>query len=251
MVLETLVQNFTVTGVITTPPAPKGRHLEVQKNETQMYSELHNIPVYPLENLINIPDLPAPDFIVVAGFGKLIPPAWLSWPKIAAVNLHPSLLPHYRGRFPAEWAILKGESRTGVSLIKMSPEFDKGEIIAQSSLDIEPSDTKITLYQKLFSLGSQLLVTTLPQLAEAKISPVPQPEGKYFYARNLTREDGFVPWEQFLSRIKSRDSQLDRMLRALLPWPGVWTINPEGKRIKLLSLTPPVIQFEGKNPQPL
>ncbi|EKD64679.1 MAG: Methionyl-tRNA formyltransferase, partial [uncultured bacterium] len=214
-VLEKLTNNFSVTAVITTPPKPAGRHMELKPTEVALYARSNKLPLYELYELSTIPDIPRPDFIVVAGYGRLIPPLWLEFPKIMAVNMHPSLLPQYRGAFPAEWAILNMEKETGVTLVKMSAEFDKGDIIAQKKFVIEPSDTRETLYKKLYDMGAKLLVDTLP----AKITPRPQASGDFFYARRLTRDDGFVPWEEFTKDI----SKLERKLRALTPWPGVWT----------------------------
>lgn len=242
-VFEKLIKHFSVIAVITTPPKPAGRHMELSPTEVQRFAVAHTLPVYPLESLAIIPGkIDRPDFIVVAGYGKLIPSPWLDFPKVMAMNVHPSLLPQYRGAFPAEWAILKGEKETGVTLVKMSSEFDKGEIVAQQKIPIATDDTRETLYKKLYDLGGDLLVETLRH----KITVRPQPTGDFFYARRLTREDGFVPWEEF----KNIDS-LDRKWRALTPWPGVWTTTPQGKRLKLISINPTVVQLEGKKPTPL
>ncbi len=245
VVLEKLFENFSVRAVVTTPPRPKGRHMTLTKTEVQIYSEMAKIPVFALESLDKIPDkLARPDFIVVAGYGKLIPNNWLKFPRVMAVNMHASLLPHYRGAFPAEWAILRGEKETGVTLLAMSPEFDKGEILVQEKIPISPSDTHETLYTKLYEFGAGVLVESLPKIAAGKIIPKPQPPGVYFYARKITREDGFIPWEEF----KTLSPNVKIKFRALCGWPGVWTLR-KGKRLKLIELTPEIIvQLEGKNP---
>ncbi len=290
-VLDALIKHFSVTGVVTTPPKPAGRHLTLTPTEIQRFTEGKNIPVFPLDSLEKVPnELAKPDFIVVAGYGKLIPNDWLSFPKIMAINMHASLLPTYRGGFPAEWAILRGEAQTGTTLVKMSPEFDKGDILAQKYIPIEPSDTRETLYRKLYDLGTQLLVTYLPKIADRTIKPTPQPEGNFFYARRLTRDDGFVPWEFVTKAIEgpsvpfstiqhytnvtilkaATEGQgggmidvakwIERALRALSGWPGVWTtvsIKGEEKRLKILSchLSPvtaslvlDTVQLEGNMP---
>ncbi|MFZ5845191.1 MAG: methionyl-tRNA formyltransferase [Patescibacteria group bacterium] len=331
-VLEALNSHFSVVAVITTPPRPAGRHLKLTPTEVALYAEKHHIPVYPLDNLDNIPtDLatggqerggarrsPAagrrargaarrvfsssvtalapgddgeiaertlterakgelreapphrPDFLVVAGYGKLIPPPWLSFPKVAPVNMHPSLLPYYRGRCPVEWAILKGETQTGVTLVEMSPEFDKGKILAQKAMPITPADTRQILYHKLYDLGGQLLVETLPQIAAGRVKPQPQPPGKYFYARQITREDGFVPWKKLKEAMDTgkEADYVERQFRALHPWPGLWTevevtrdkqqvTSKTDQRLKVLSchmspvtsrLSLDFVQLEGKKP---
>jgi len=123
--------------------------MKLTPSEVAVYAHNEKLRLFELENLESIPkNIPRPDFIVVAGYGQKIPEAWLSFPTTAAINMHPSLLPEYRGAFPAEWAILRGEKTTGVTLLIMSSQFDKGDIVAQKKLPIEPTDTKITLYKK-------------------------------------------------------------------------------------------------------
>jgi methionyl-tRNA formyltransferase len=249
-ILEALAKTFSVAAVVTTPPRPAGRHMQVTSTKVHQYAEKHGITVYPIEDLSSIPkDIQRPDFIVVAGYGKLIPDVWLTFPTVMPVNMHPSLLPEYRGAFPAEWAILRGEKETGVTLVSMTPEFDKGEILAQKRLPIDPTDTRETLYTKLYDEGAKLLIETLPHIKGGDVHPKPQPKGEYFYAKRLTREDGFVPWEEFRQKLEAKSEELDRKFRALSPWPGVWTTTPEGKRMKLVALSPNVlVQLEGGKP---
>lgn len=245
-VLKVLAKHFTVTGVFTTPPKPAGRHMIATPTPIQQYAERHTLDVFALESLQNIPtEIKKPDFLIVAGYGKLIPPAWLHFPKVMAINMHPSLLPDYRGAFPAEWALLRGEKKTGVSLVKMSEEFDKGDILAQIEYTLLPKDTRETIYEKLYDLGAGLLLDYIPKIASGIITLKPQPQGDYFYARRITREDGFVPWGDFTKNV----ADLEIKYRALTPWPGVWTMTPSGKRLKLVRLHPErMVQLEGKNP---
>lgn len=238
IVLDKLLASkiYHLVSVITTPPAPKGRHLKVTKTEVQMYAESHNIPVYTPQTLEAIPDIPKPDFIIVAGYGKLLPPSWLAFPKTMAINLHPSLLPAYPGRCPAEWAILRGETETGVTLIQMTEKFDAGPILVQEKVPITPDDTRLTLYEKLFTLGADLLVTTLPQIASGQITPKPQTINSQlstvnFYAKQITRQDGFIPWEEYQSQIQNPKSPLYTKSRAFAGWPGVWTLDPGSSRV--------------------
>lgn len=264
-VLQKLIEakSFQIIGVITTPPR-HGDHGQISKTAVHEFSEAKNLPVLPLENLDTVPNLNQPDFIIVAGYGKLLPVNWLYLPKIAAINMHPSLLPQYAGRFPVEWAILRGESQTGVSTIKMNEKFDKGELLLQKPIPLLPTDTKEQLYKKLFDLGGDLIIDTIN--GYPSIKPIPQylrsniyDLRSNFYARQLTRNDGFIPWPFFLNQsslktpplfkdINNKNNILSKMLRALLPWPGVWTLTPQGKRLKILSLNPLTIQLEGKTP---
>jgi len=249
-VLNVLAKHFHVSAVVTTPAKPQGRHLTVSVTPVEAFAHSRKIPVFALDKLEAIPErMPKPDFFVVAGYGKRIPASWLTFPKIMAINVHPSLLPRYRGAFPAEWAILKGERETGITLLRMSPEFDTGDILAQKSLPITPDDTRLTLYKKLYCLGADLLVATLPVITAGKIKPKPQPKGNFFYARRLTRQDGCVAWKEFEDTLTNNPRSLDRKFLALVGWPGVWTRLPQGKRLILLALTPtPLVQLEGKKP---
>ncbi len=245
-VLKKLQEHFDVLEVVTVPPMPAGRNLELKPTEVESYAKSHNLP---LSYLTPSSDSLVPDFIIVAGYGKLLPNNLLSLPKIMAINMHPSLLPNYPGRFPAEWAILNGETETGISLIKMNEKFDKGELLVQEKLTISDTDTRENLYSKLFTLGADTLVTALPKIAAGEIQPTPQPNiENIFNARQLTREDGFIPFNEFKSALSSKSLELTRKWRALFPWPGVWTTDPEGKRIKLIDPYKKLIQYEGKTP---
>jgi methionyl-tRNA formyltransferase len=158
-----------------------------------------------------------------------------------SVNMHPSLLPHLRGAFPAEWAILRGDASTGVTLVKMSAEFDKGDILARQEIAISPSDTRETLYRTLYDLGTKLLIATIPKIAEGNVRPQSQAKGDYFYARRLNRVDGFIPWNLLSSAMVGEDIPagkrpalfqsvsghwslaMERAVRAFHGWPGIWT----------------------------
>ncbi len=251
-VLEALANAFTVTAVVTTPLKPAGRHMRLTPTAVATYAQKHNLPIFPLSSLDAIPkEMAPPHFLVVAGYGKLIPDLWLTFATVMPVNMHPSLIPQYRGAFPAEWAILRGELETGVTLVHMSPEFDRGDILAQITMPIGPTDTRETLYKKLYEEGAALLVSTLPGIQKGSIKPTPQPAGEYFYAKKLTREDGFVAWKEFTKGIQEQNKELATKLRALTPWPGVWTTTPKGVRVKLITLAPQVVvQPEGKTPMP-
>ncbi|MFA5894662.1 MAG: methionyl-tRNA formyltransferase [Candidatus Shapirobacteria bacterium] len=220
-ILKRLHENpgFKVLGVVTTPPR-KGDRGMMTTTAVHDYAQEKSLPLFPLEDLSTIPNISQPDFIIVAGFGALIPDKWLSLPKVMPINFHPSLLPQYAGRFPVEWAILNGEETIGVSLIKMSSKFDKGDLITQLSQPLLPSDTKESLYSSLYELGADLIISTLQEIIAGNIAPLPQ-SGSGFYARQLTKDDGFIDSK------KLSDPEfavvLDKKIRALLPWPGVWT----------------------------
>jgi methionyl-tRNA formyltransferase len=245
LTLQKLIDSklFSISAVITTPPKAGNRGV-ITKTHTHLFCEQNNIPVYPLENLDNIPtEIQQPDFIFVSGYGKIIPNNWLNFPSVMSINAHQSLLPNYAGRFPAQWAILNGETETGVTLIKMSSSFDKGDILAQSKINILPDDTSNTLYTKLYDLSAALFIDIAPKIDQ--ITPTSQTKSG-FYARQLTKQDGFV----------TSFDNLDKLTRALNPWPGVWTFvtdkNNQKLILKILSINqnnqPEIVLISGKKP---
>lgn len=242
--------DYQITLVVTTPPRPGDRGV-LTKTAVQIFAEAHNLPVFCPEKLDELPPVDRPDFIIVAGYGYLIPANWLNFAKIMALNIHPSLLPGYAGRFPAEWAILNGETTTGTTIIQMSEKFDRGAILAQKTLPIDDSDTRETLYTKLYTLSSELLLSTLPKIISGQITPLPQATTG-FYARQISREDGYI------SNLDDYET-LNRQLRALHPWPGVWTYvkDKSGNKLtmKIFSASKnnknvelENVQIEGKKP---
>lgn len=174
------------------------------------------------------------DVLVSAAYGKKLPPGGL--------NLHPSLLPAYRGATPVPHQILDGVNQSGITIIKMSGEFDAGPIVAQEPVPVLPDDTAPDLLNRCFAAGAKLLVKILPDYLAGKIHPVPQPNlSPTPYCRRFTKQDGFIP----LSRL-NRMTGYDPVIRALYPWPGVWTKLPNGKILKLLPKN--MFQLEGKQP---
>ena len=176
------------------------------------------------------------DLIISAAYGHKLPPGGL--------NLHPSLLPAYRGATPVPHQILDNVTQSGITIIKMSGEFDSGPIVAQEEVEIKPDDTAPDLLFRCFSAGAKLLLKILPNYLNTKITLIPQGDSPTPYCRRFTKQDGLISWEDF---IKSRQSpNLDRKIRAFFPWPGVWTILPNKKVLKLLPKN--MYQLEGKQP---
>jgi len=286
-ILKALHQNkdIKVLAVVTTPP-PSPPFPERFSQDVLGFSQKKELPVLTPSSLSQpsrsvLEGLKRPDYFIVAGYGKILPSSWLKYPTIAPLNLHFSLLPKYRGANPAEWAILRGETQTGVSLIKMQTNIDTGPILSQKKLAITKTDTRESLYQKLYLLAAKLIVEFLSQslencklkiensLAQPEKSPTP-------YAVRLTRPDGFIPWPLiqkslqgqnvpfksrpgiFSLKIENWSLIIERATRALLGFPGVWTKIPTKKgerRLKILSthlqnknLVIDQVQLEGLNP---
>ena len=177
------------------------------------------------------------DLIISVAYGQKLPPGGL--------NLHPSLLPKYRGATPVPRQILDGVKQSGITIIKMTGEFDAGPIVAQEKVEILPDDTTPVLLKRCFTAGAKLLAKILPDYLEHKMYPKPQPkESPTPYCRRFTKQDGFISWKEF--KLSRQTPELDRKIRGLFPWPGVWTKMPNGKTLKLLPKN--LLQLEGKNP---
>ena len=171
-----------------------------------------------------------PEVIVVAAYGRLLPREVLTIPRFGCLNLHPSLLPKYRGPAPVAGAILAGDDNTGVSLMLLDEGMDTGPIIAQRERLIDASDDAGTLTEALFADGAALLVETLPGWIAGSVPAVKQNDELATYTAKLERADGLVDWAL-------NAETLSRMQRAYVPWPGLYT-SWQGKEIKLLDVAP-------------
>src|ERR1044072_4158299 len=171
---------FQVVAVVTQPDQPKGRGLRLQPSAVKQIVSRENLQVLQPErardeNFVQQLRELEPDLISVAAYGQILPQSVLDLPRFGCLNVHTSLLPKYRGAAPIQWAILKDEAETGVSIMKMDAGLDTGGIVAQKRTSISPSDNAITLYQQLAELGAELLVRTIPDFVSGKIYARPQP----------------------------------------------------------------------------
>lgn len=183
------------------------------------------------------------DFFVVASFGQILPSKLLNIPKIASINIHPSLLPLYRGPSPIQTAILNGDKKTGITFIRMDEKMDHGPIIEQFEEEILPTDTFESLANRLFQKAARKLPAVITRYNNIKLKI--QDESKATYTKLLTKRDGFID-----SSITNHNSPLiNRMIRAYYPWPGVWTkYNLSNKEVIIKFLPDQKIQVEGKTP---
>ena len=171
-----------------------------------------------------------PDLVIVASYGKIIPKKILQIPKYGCLNIHPSLLPKYRGPSPIQTTILNGDKETGITIILMDEKIDHGKIISSSSFLISKKCTYPELCQKLASLGVKLLVETIPKWINNEIEPKSQDESKAIYTKILKREDGKIDWSK-------PAQETEKQIRAFNPWPGTFTfIKHKNKtlRVKIL-----------------
>ena len=188
-----------------------------------------------------------PDLIICADFGKKIPDNILNLSKKLSINIHPSLLPKYRGPSPIQTTILKGETETGVTIIKMTPEIDQGPIIAQAKTKILPSNNRPLLEEKLSMIGLKLLYNILPKLIRDKIEPIKQEKENISNTKKLTKKDGEINWQK-------KPEDIERQIRSFHPWPGSYTFIDKKRiiihqaHLKDNKLVLDKVQLEGKNP---
>lgn len=231
-VLERLLDDgYDVVAVYTQPDRPSGRGRQAAPSpvkETALKAGLHieEPTTFKGEAVVDHMQSFEPDITVVASYGHILPQRVIDVPRLDTLNIHPSLLPKYRGPSPIAGALLAGESETGVTVMTVLPKVDSGHILAQSKLTITDEDTTASLTPKLFAMGADLLIDTIPKLISGEITPQPQDESKATYTRMFTKEDGLIDWS--LPAV-----QIDRMIRALQPWPTCHTLW-NGKTLKIL-----------------
>jgi methionyl-tRNA formyltransferase len=169
----------------------------------------------------------APDVIIVAAYGQILPKDILALPKWGCINIHASLLPLYRGAAPINWAIMRGEKETGITIMQMDEGMDTGAILMQERAPIESTDTAGALTAKLSMLGARLIVTALQRLASGEIVPMAQDSSKASLAPLLKKEAGLIDWTLPAVEIHNR-------VRGLFPWPGAYSFI-ESKMVKILT----------------
>jgi len=229
-----LSSGYSVTAVVTTPDQPKGRGLRVQANPLKKRSEEKKVPTFAFSSLRNesardrIAHL-EPDLFVVASYGKLIPASWLRLPKRAALNIHPSLLPKFRGAAPIAWQILEGEKETGVSIAEVTPELDAGDLFYQIRIPLGPRDTTRSLTDRLSVLSAKGLAEVLSRIEGGGLKRTPQ-TGESSYAKKLVKEDGCLSFSD------SAETS-DRKIRAFNPWPGTF-VTFQGKPLRIYEAIP-------------
>ncbi len=233
--LEALLKaGHTLEAVVTTADKPQGRHLKISPSPVKEWALAHKI--VPLESSRkNSLSLKEPlqkmdaDVFVVISFGVILPEALLNIPKTAALNVHSSLLPKYRGPAPIHWAILNGDTETGVTVMRMAPTLDTGDILLQKKTEILPQENEPILHDRLAVLGAQTLLEALQFLESGDAHFVPQEEALATYARKITKDDGRIRWNEPVKLIHDR-------VRALSGWPGAFTFLKE-KRILIHQTT--------------
>jgi len=222
--------DIEIAAIITQPDKPAGRGKKMESPLTKRFGAHHGIPVLQYKKLDEdaIAEIKKSntDIFVVAEYGLIIPEKILGLALQGTLNVHPSLLPKYRGATPIQSALLHDEKETGVSIMLLDREMDHGPILAQKTMAIEDEDTAPTLEAKLGRAGAELLIETLEKWISGVITPREQDHNAATFCKKLSREDGRIDWNRPAEEIY-------RAWRAYLPWPGIFTMW-NGKRLKIV-----------------
>lgn len=230
-VLQGLVDNdYDVVAAVTQPDRPVGRKHKIQQTPVKKLAVSLKIPVFQPAKLSGSAEMQRvidlhPDFIVTAAYGQFLPTKMLNAVKIAAVNVHGSLLPKYRGGAPVQYAIMNGDKETGISLIYMVKKMDAGDILAQKAIPIEDDDDTESMFHKLSIVGRDVLLQTLPKIISGDIQATPQDADKVVFSPNIKPEEEELDFNQSAFLV-------DAKVRALRPDPGAYAML-NGKRVKI------------------
>lgn len=230
---------YTVPLVLTQPDRPAGRGMKLQSSAVKLVAQAAGLPLIQPAGLRldgKFADesqaahaalrAAAPDVMVVAAYGLILPESVLALPRLGCVNIHASLLPRWRGAAPIQRAIEAGDRETGITLMQMDAGLDTGDILLAQSLPIADDDTAATLHDRLAALGAALIVQGLDALEHGALQPRPQPEFGVSYAAKIAKSEAALDWG-------CSASTLERRVRAFTPWPGAQFALPDGGMVKV------------------
>jgi methionyl-tRNA formyltransferase len=221
--------------IVTQTPQPAGRGRRSTPTPVAVWAKSHDIPFIEAED-VNTPQVIKqianykPDLIVVIAFGQKIGSDLIKLPPKGAINVHASLLPKYRGAAPINWAIINGETQTGISIITLAEKMDAGDILGQLATEIKPDETAEQLHNRLAKLAAPLLLETIDKIANGTVIHTIQDHSKATLAPKLKKSDGFLDFAE------SADV-LQRKIRGLWPWPGASVIYLSKKTNKSVRVT--------------
>lgn len=213
--------DFQIVGVVTQPDRARGRGQQIAISPVKRAAMAASLPVHQPEK-IRSPEAEAllrewaPDAIAIIAYGQIVPARLLEIPRLGWINLHASLLPKYRGAAPIAWAVANGETRTGVTTMRIDAGMDTGDILAQKETEIGPEETAPELASRLAEMGAPLMVETLRGLTEGRLAAQPQDHAKATLAPMLKKEDGKIEWTRTAREVFNR-------MRGFAPWPGAYT----------------------------
>jgi len=217
-ILRMLAENYQVMGVVTQPDQPVGRGRKLEAPPVKHAAQDLGLPVHQPAKIkgnefLNILKRLEPEAIIVVAFGRILPKEILDLPEFGCINVHASLLPRWRGASPIQYAILKGDQQTGVTIMLMDEGLDTGAILSQETLVIDEEDTVATLSPRLARVGRKLLLKTLEEHFAGKTQPEKQDESSATYTKMIKKDDGRMDF-------KLSAEELERQVRAFNPWPS-------------------------------
>lgn len=220
-----------IAAVITRTDKPAGRGRGMVAPAVKLFALERHFPLHQPKRVrdpefIETLNALKPDVIVVAAYGQILPKGILTLPKLGCINIHASLLPSYRGAAPINWAIIRGDGETGITIMQMDEGMDTGDILMQESIPIGPEETAGSLTERLSSLGARMIAAVLPLIASGSLKPRKQDDAKASLAPLLRKEDGLIDWD-----LPARD--LHNRIRGVTPWPGAFTFL-DGGLVKIL-----------------
>jgi methionyl-tRNA formyltransferase len=227
-----LSSGHQIIAVVTQPDRKKGRGLALGETAVKEIAKQAKLKIFQPDR-INAPEAVAllrslnPDLLVVIAYGQILSSQVLEIPKIMPVNLHASLLPKYRGAAPINWAIIKGEKTTGITVMRITEKMDAGPMIAQKVLEIDKDETALELEQRLSILGAELILGSLKLIEKENYTLIPQNENLVAFAPKLKKEDGLIAWS-------NQAQDIYNLIRGCLDWPGAFTYY-KGKLLKIFS----------------
>lgn len=229
--LEALIKSEEeVIGVVTQPDRPKGRGKKLAFSPVKEAALANGLCVFQPRR-VKTPEFVAqlkalnPDLIVVVAFGQILSPEILSLPQYGCINVHASLLPYYRGAAPLHWAVINGETETGVTTMRMDEGLDTGDMLLQEKISISSEETTVQIHDKLAVLGAKVLVDTLQALKAGTLKSIKQNDAVSTYAPLLQKEHEIINWTENAAAIHNK-------IRGLNSWPGAYT-HYKGKRLKI------------------
>ncbi len=229
--LEHLIEGpDPIVGVVTQPDRPAGRGQKKVPSPVRCVAETHGIPVAAPEKIRDAAFLKTlqewkPQLIVVVAYGRILPASILGLAPYGCVNVHYSLLPKYRGAAPAAWTIINGETKGGITTMRLVEKMDAGPIYLQEEVALAASETAGSLQAKLTPVGARLLLETIRRIKEGSIVPRPQDETQVTFAPIIKKENGLIDWTQAAIEI-------ERRVRGFSPWPSAYTYL-QGKLLKV------------------
>jgi len=233
----TIDQLIEMSLIITQKDKLVGRKQILTPTPVKQVALKHGLEIFEIESRLGREKISQTDLCLVYAYGDLIPGDLLDLPKYGFWNIHPSLLPKYRGPMPIASPLIKGDKTTGVTIIKMDEEIDHGPIIAQESLTIEKNDKRPDLEKKLTDLGFEMFKKIIKKNVKLdQLDLLDQLDQFATYTKKLSKQDGFIEISKLKDQISNNSEDLFNLFRGLYKWPGIWTILPNGKRLKIIDM---------------